>query len=130
MTHFCEPFPTTSPPNVPTALNETIRSWHLSNCAQYHDFIRRNADAAWSTRNSKGVVGTWWGAPQNPSPSDRFETILDPGATDSRNGGEPVSLQLNTTEGDLNDRGRGRTVESHSGGVAAMGALLRVVEWE
>ncbi|KAG0636745.1 glycosyl hydrolase family 76-domain-containing protein [Tuber brumale] len=129
LTLFCEPLPTVSSNN---ALSGAARSQHLKRCTDLHNFIRKNAAAAWSTRNLKGVVGTWWGAPKHVSFFDKFETILDPGAVDIRNGGGigcPLSIPMdNTAGGDLNDRGRGRTVESHSGGLAALRAVLRVAE--
>lgn len=117
------------------AFPAAVKTWHAQSCARYHKFIRHNAAAAWSTRNADGVVGAWWGAPDaagkeyEESPfwveeEGVFRTVLDEGATDWRNpsgGVEGVSMN-----GDLNDRGRGRTVESHSGGLAAVRAVLEI----
>ena len=113
-------------------MNEAARSQHLERCTDLNNFIRKNAAAAWSTRDSKGIIGTWWGAPKDVSPVDKFETILDSGAVDIQNAGEigsPLSIPMdNGASGDLNDRGRGRTVESHSGGLAVLRAVLQVAE--
>jgi len=129
LTLFCEPLPTTSSNK---ALSEAARSQHLKRCTDLHNFIRKNAEAAWNTRNPKGIIGAWWGAPKHVSSVDKFETILDPGAVDIQNAGEigsPLSIPMdNAASGDLNDRGRGRTVESHSGGLAVLRAVLQVAE--
>ncbi len=60
-------------------------------------------------------MGGWWASPagQTVAPSSNA-TLLESNVTDVANP-------------DLNDRGRGRTVETHAGGVAALRAVLEVV---
>lgn len=121
LTLFCVPLP------VGVAFTTEVREWHEHSCAQYNGFITRNAAAAWATRNKAGVVGAWWGAPKDASAARKevFETKMDPGAADYLNPKSGSTVM--PTGGDLNDRGRGRTVESHSGGLAALRAVLEVV---
>lgn len=102
-----------------------VRGWHERSCAAYGGFVKRNAEAAWATRNKEGVVGGWWGAPgKGEVGGDVFETRMDPGAVDYLNPGGEGAAKVG---GDLNDRGRGRTVETHSGGLAALRAALEIV---
>jgi len=101
------------------------------------------------TRNEKGEMGTWWGR-KYPSPASPEHVAsapeIPPNAVDYRNAGVPSNdsvwfygggppenippgsedVQVDVTIGDVNDRGRGRTVETQSGGVAVLGAYL---EW-
>lgn len=112
-TRFCEPLP----------VSAAGAEWHAHECGEYRAWVRGNAEAAWATRNAAGVVGSWWGAEGQA----RGETVLDAGAVDYRNEGGEWSGEWSAVKGDLNDRGRGRTVESHSGGLAALRAVLEVV---
>lgn len=114
-TRFCEPL----------SVSAAGAEWHAHECGEYRAWLRGNAEAAWATRDVAGVVGSWWGAAgQAPR-----ETVMDVGAVDYRNEGgvEYKTSGDKGTKGDLNDRGRGRTVESHLGGLAALRAVLEVV---
>lgn len=111
-TRFCEP--------LPAAAAVAVAEWHAHGCAEYRGWMLENAVAAWSTRDAAGVVGSWWGA-KGQAPR---ETVMDAGAVDYRNEG---AVGGGAVKGDLNDRGRGRTVESHTGGLAALRAVLEVV---
>lgn len=109
-TRFCEPM----------LAGAAVAEWHAHECAEYREWMLVNAEAAWGTRDEAGVVGSWWGA-RGQAPR---ETVIDVGAVDYRNEGQ---VGGETVKGDLNDRGRGRTVESHTGGLAALRAVLEVV---
>lgn len=139
-TLFCTPLvplPGAAASNLAVTFSADTINWHREGCSKYNLFLVNNAAAAWRTRNANGVVGAWWGAPDaaglpnSDSPfwdaqEGRFKTHLDAGATDYLNPGLPVGVDL-ANKGDLNDRGRGRTVESHSGGLAALRAVVEVV---
>lgn len=141
LTIFCTPLaPSTSPissssENVTAPMTAATITWHRTTCRKYHGFLLDNAAAAWRTRNTDGVVGAWWGAPDaagtafEDSPFwneelGTFSAEMDVGATDRMNPPVEVDAQV---KGDLNDRGRGRTVESHAGGLAAWRAVVEVV---
>lgn len=116
-TRFCEPLVWA----VETEQAEVVE-WHASGCREYWGFVSGNAVAAWSTRNAAGVVGSWWGADAGGA---KETGVMDEGAVDYRNEGQVGGE--GAAKGDLNDRGRGRTVESHTGGLAALRAVLEVV---
>ncbi|KAH8153713.1 uncharacterized protein LAJ45_02526 [Morchella importuna] len=140
LTLFCTPLvplPGAAASNLTVAFSADTINWHREVCSKYNLFLVNNAAAAWRTRNANGVVGAWWGAPDpaglpnSDSPfwdaqEGRFKTELDAGATDHLNPELPAGVGL-ANKGDLNDRGRGRTVESHSGGLAALRAVVEVV---
>ncbi|KAI9712450.1 MAG: hypothetical protein M1820_001663 [Bogoriella megaspora] len=128
---------------------------HAQLCANYTGWIERNAAAAFSTRNATGNYGMWWG-PFNSSLGsvatgsfgvNRWSAPHQPeGAVDYRNDARILSnmpwgkqnfhgstyeggmrrVEVNGTGGDVNDRGRGRTVETQGGAVALFNALLAV----
>lgn len=126
------------------------RELHENQCKRYGKWIRHNADAALTTLDTEGRFGMWWGAPQRPDRRDFDpEVELPDDAVDYRNSGVPEewkdtkrfkgktqsqSLEDISEKGmkvgarDLNDRGRGRTVETQGGGVAVLRALLEVVD--
>lgn len=122
--------------------------WHEARCRLYGPWIEHNANAALVTKNEEGKFGTWWGQPYGTSGSAVASNPLPPGAVDYRNyngsgvltGGVIVSDGLDfmyglgeahdhnppvQTSSDPNDRGRGRTVETQSGGVAVLRALYQ-----
>lgn len=39
-----------------------VAQWHHSKCKEYKAWILHNAQAAYGTRDQKGVFGAWWGA--------------------------------------------------------------------
>lgn len=103
---------------------------HLSRCALYDKWVAHNAQAALATKDSGGRFGMWWtfGDLDNDTITAIHETtVLPPGAEDyvnprpSNGPGPPFGPN------DCNDRGRGRTVETQSGGLAVLRALWH---WE
>lgn len=134
---------------------QEVQEWHAQNCARYGKWIKRNAEAAMSTRDDKGRFGEWWGAPVGKEPGDSSPNVeLPDQAIDYRNEGVPddatwkdnnctsrpcehnpvyerpmiPSKLWNVETKDANDRGRGRTVETQSGGIAILRALWELVE--
>jgi hypothetical protein len=118
---------------------------HDNQCKRYGDWIRHNARAALGTVDVEGKFGMWWGASQR----GHFEEVKLPDqAVDYRNTGVPEKWKdLKKYDGkrrseredvkdgekkvearDLNDRGRGRTVETQGGGVAVLRALWELVD--
>ena len=123
------------------------RKRHENQCKWYGDWIRHNADAATRTKDVEGKFGMWWGAPKRSGGSDfDREVELPDDAVDYRNSGVPQawkdSSKWQSSEfdkkvkekgrkvgiNDLNDRGRGRTVETQGGGVAVLRALWEIVD--
>lgn len=116
---------------------------HLRRCAGYRDWVAHNARAAIQTRDEDGRFGMWWGRayPDDGSSEALNENLppLPPGAVDYANGprvgveraqGDGSSrsaVSVSGGRGDVNERGRGRTVETQSGGVAVLRALR---QWE
>jgi hypothetical protein len=112
---------------------------HQSKCDGYSAWIQHNAQAAYSTRNQSGVYGMWWDVmspcrPQQPA-----------GASDYRNKGIPqnslwrlpsdpkvsqdgMTPVVNSSMPDPNNRGRGRTVETQSGGLGVVRCLVQAQE--
>ncbi|KAH8597656.1 hypothetical protein B0O99DRAFT_650972 [Bisporella sp. PMI_857] len=136
-------------------INETSyaddRKMHSKKCGRYKSWIRHNAEAAVETRNEFGRYGMWWGAPSSAvageetgEPENAKE--IPPNAVDYRNQGVPAgwkrSLKMHTIKvsdelsrqqavaQDLNDRGRGRTVETQGGGVAVLRAAWELADKE
>ncbi|KAJ0420011.1 hypothetical protein BJY00DRAFT_146897 [Aspergillus carlsbadensis] len=120
--------------------------WHQNLCSTYQPWIERNAEAALITRNEEGKFGMWWGKRygvfDDESSSSAHSSPLPNGATDYRNypdsappywwKNETAAMVqqlgiVNTQDGqpEYNDRGRGRTVETQSGGVAVLRALYQ-----
>lgn len=150
---FCAPLPTSYAKPRETSgawSDQNDILWHKQNCARYSKWIRRNAEAAISTRDEYGNYGMWWGAPAlNLSDILEREPPLPDGAVDYRNHGFPRDepwqqpstyhpsineenmLMRSHMHGarrkDANDRGRGRTVETQGGGVMVLRALWEIV---
>lgn len=151
LTLFCSPMPKTrfhfgKKEMVP--VGEDLATLHDENCHKYAAWIRHNARAAYVTRDQHGKFGTWWARPFRNDETDEHIGLDVPSAegTDYRNRGVPMDslwrrqgfptsdkltagsepgIQAATSnwDSDLNDRGRGRTVETQSGGVAVLRAL-------
>ena len=107
------------------SFDRDVYRYHLARCAAYEKWVVHNADAASATRDSEGHFGMWWTF-ENPDAGTMIEieknTTLPAGADDHLNpraGPWPINT-INTT--DRNDRGRGRTVETQSGGLAVLRA--------
>ncbi|KKK13139.1 hypothetical protein ARAM_006974 [Aspergillus rambellii] len=117
--------------------------WHQTRCSHYYQWIEHNANAALATRNDDGKFGMWWGRKYRVfDRSLSHESPLPHGATDYRNYPDSTgpawwwkkASELASTMPDAdiehgqpeyNDRGRGRTVETQSGGVAVLRALYQ-----
>lgn len=101
---------------------------HMKRCRTYGPWIEHNAQAALMTRDSNGKFGTWWGRSYHQLDANEAvdsSTIPD-GAVDYRNAEyDPKSSTGGFTSNDYNDRGRGRTVETQSGGIAVLRALYQ-----
>lgn len=151
MTLFCSPLPKTrfhSSQKEMVPVEEDLARLHGDNCHKYAAWIRHNARAACVTRDQHGKYGTWWGMPTRNGETDEHVDLDVPSAegTDYRNRGVPMDslwrlqgyptsdnwmtgsepgTQAATSnwDSDPNDRGRGRTVETQSGGVAVLRAL-------
>lgn len=146
LTRFCEPFPPYS--SLPEGFFAGMgvddgRKSHEASCSRYTTWIRHNSKAALATRDRDGKIGMWWGAPKGVD-VDKFhyKVQLPKGIVDHRNpplNSREAESQTDTYDEmddnkyvkphgqrfsgrDLNDRGRGRTVETHAGGVAVLRA--------
>jgi hypothetical protein len=135
-------------------LDRSAYQYHQLRCAGYGPWIKHNAQAALDTRDEKGRFGMWWGRAYPDTESHLVRpNQLRPQQVDYRNAGVPkhadsrwqlekakvteddmaasmVSSSAKTEEdekNDVNDRGRGRTVETQSGGLAVLRALW---QWE
>ncbi|EKV07835.1 Six-hairpin glycosidase [Penicillium digitatum] len=101
---------------------------HMKQCRAYGPWVRHNARAALMTRDSDGKFGTWWGRAYHQLDANEIvdsSTIPDD-AVDYRNADDKIkSSTIGPMPKDYNDRGRGRTVETQSGGIAVLRALYQ-----
>jgi hypothetical protein len=139
---------------VDGGLDRSAYQYHQLRCAGYGPWIKHNAQAALDTRDEKGRFGMWWGR-RYPDHESRLvrQGELSPQEVDYRNVGvpkhvnsiwlleDPTIAEHSSTSmiesllgqppahgsKDVNDRGRGRTVETQSGGLAVLRALW---QWE
>ena len=157
LTLFCAPLPPHGDgDNINFGADDELAAYHRVNCEDYGAWIRHNAEAAYMTRDTHGKFGMWWGRQtrphQLPDEEDAEFEIPGPEGTDYRNEGVPnnelwrlpddtpawnqqyhdIKHHTNTFDNerprDPNNRGRGRTVETQSGGLAVLRALWRLVE--
>lgn len=150
LTAFCEPLPLTpAKPGKTFAATERQARKHRRCCSIITRWVHHNAKAALSTRDTDGRFGSWWGAPHNStSHPEGLDIVLPLNAIDYRHhrerlpllGIEPDSLiqgdqieestyrqmPFSPNGGDLNDRGRGRTVETQGSGLAVMRAMYEI----
>jgi len=130
-----------------------VKIWHKESCATYAKWIRRNAEAAMGTKDTEGKFGTWWGASKTVRTFTEPTDEIPHDAVDYRNRGIPKDddawgesshqqkphapssadheayLELRGIRiKDVNDRGRGRTVETQGGGLAVLRALWEIVD--
>jgi len=132
-----------------------INLQHVKACRAYAGWLRHNANAARKTRDQYGRFGMWWtaGLLNRVTASDiQIEPDAVPpseNVVDYRNVGVPNDSVWKTVEvpapspedsqqrplrpqkrgvivADVNDRGRGRTVETQSGGLALLRALWEI----
>jgi hypothetical protein len=108
-----------------TGFDRGIYEYHLARCEAYGKWISHNAAAALATRNSEGLFGMWW-IFDKPDDDDmtmiQESTKLPPGAEDYINPASDSGEFNEVQRGDLNDRGRGRTVETQAGGLSVLRA--------
>ncbi|KAF1846091.1 glycoside hydrolase family 76 protein [Cucurbitaria berberidis CBS 394.84] len=152
LTAFCTPLPThPARPGKTYASTREIHTLHQRSCNEYVGWVVHNAQAALRTRDEQGRFGAWWGASDSAfsdqsgkegSEVQKKDTVvvqLPHGAVDYHNTrtkseemysdpeyAEPAAQDLiaaNEAQGDLNHRGRGRTVETQGGGVAVVRAM-------
>ncbi|MCJ1438487.1 hypothetical protein MMC27_007877 [Xylographa pallens] len=154
MTAFCASLPIGESKDVPFSASADLASVHKNSCQEYGPWIRHNAEAAYRTRDSEGRFGTWWtyGLWHDNTALDKIETDVPDQGTDYRNYGvpkdrlwrfaddlaepfpdnaksEPITIPDNKNRfWDPNARGRGRTVETQSGGVAVLRALHGIAD--
>ncbi|KAF1831403.1 Six-hairpin glycosidase [Decorospora gaudefroyi] len=102
LTSFCHPLPThPTQPGKTHAATRAIAMLHKRSCTEYTPWVVHNAQAALRTRDKDGRFGAWWGA-------------TAPDLSSSRRPGE---------DDDVNNRGRGRTVETQGSGLAVVRAM-------
>lgn len=154
LTAFCEPLPTkTVWKGSMYAADETLATMHEKRCEALAEWVVHNAQAALRTRDAKGRFGGWWSAPSKSDgtggASNEGEIVRMPvGAIDYRNHPELLArLDIRREEGqedipqdrrytnlklsgsgDLNDRGRGRTVETQGSGLAVVRAMYEFLK--
>lgn len=143
-------------------LRELCRGWKEGKvegvlgekCKEWREWVGVNVEAAWRSRDRRGVAGGWWEAPKKVEEVEseelrkrRREVVIDgeTGEWGWRKGeGEERAVDVRNEcaeeaqiceerlrggrevrKGDVNDRGRGRTVETHAG---LIGVLLAAYE--
>ena len=129
---------------------------HRASCRSYGDWVQWNAKAAWATRDRERKFGEWWGAHRwwpepvgdqgtdyrnEGVPHDELWRGLRGGGDDSPGYHDhaayaPRPPLPSSKDGkqdpktyDPNTRGRGRTVETQSGGLAVVRALYAWEMW-
>jgi hypothetical protein len=150
LTAFCEPLPLVPmTPGSTHAASEEEEVLHQNMCHRYTAWVVHNAKAALKTRDSTGRFGSWWGAPDSSKSTSVVHALPDvtsPGsAIDYRNSpsllssldiDDAINIHVSTQhsrtdqdarpaglDGDPNDRGRGRTVETQGSGLAVVRAM-------
>lgn len=140
---FCQPIALSKKETVIFNGTDAQAQAHQEVCNGYQPWILHNAQAAYSTRNADGKYGGWWDAGAAAAASNAVKAPVQPsGAADVRNKGIPLNKAWrlsgnplvseqgmspveNAGAADPNDSGRGRTVETQSGGLALMGSLVQ-----
>ncbi|KAG9966582.1 Six-hairpin glycosidase, partial [Aureobasidium melanogenum] len=140
LTQFCEALPLK--PKLPGrsyAASKLLKEKHRDFCRTVGLWAAHNAEAALSTRNGSGLFGTWWGYRYA---AEDYPKSLPAHAVDYRNDASILTTSKWTslkklhsravssrqsaesnedvTTTDVNDRGRGRTVETQQGGLAVL----------
>ncbi|EUC36097.1 glycoside hydrolase family 76 protein [Bipolaris zeicola 26-R-13] len=135
LTAFCDPLPRKPAQRGKThSASRALAALHHNSCKAYTGWVVHNAQAALATRDREGRFGGWWGA--NEGEREGCEVEVGVNATDYRNGDtgegeegdvygkrEKVQFMERRVGGDLNDRGRGRTVETQGSGLAVVRAM-------
>lgn len=129
---------------------------HRNSCKSYAPWVARNARAALGTKDKRGIVGGWWGAevqkgmdewqlpagavdwrngrqdkvgrgnPREPLPQEQSERE-DMGSKSRVGSGNRQPPKDGRKVHDPNERGRGRSVETHAGGVAVVRCLWELL---
>lgn len=128
LSEFCRPLRPHErdlfPQFIQNSIDQDVYEYHLARCASYKSWIDHNAAAAMVTKNDDGLFGMWWGVPHNAD-QGVWEAIptqsLPDGAVDHRNMGSVFGNGMVSGD-DLNDRGRGRTVETQGSALAVIRA--------
>lgn len=152
ITTFCAPLPVGDRDGIFYKADKELASLHRRSCRGYGPWIEHNARAAYGTKDSEGRFGMWWtyGLWRGDGALIVEDLAVSNEGTDYRNNGVPrdemwrllvdnTSHSLaspNAKQGsrpfsndwDPNGRGRGRTVETQSGGVAVLRALYKIRE--
>ncbi|KAI4729902.1 hypothetical protein E4T49_02254 [Aureobasidium sp. EXF-10728] len=140
LTQFCQSLPEEAVvPGKTHAASKQLRQNHSAFCKSVGSWVAHNAQAALSTRNASGFFGTWWGykyaVTDHPSSlpvhavdyrNDR--SVLSTSKWAASQGSRSTDdIVVQAAEGngysataDVNDRGRGRTVETQQGGLAVL----------
>lgn len=155
LTLLCEPLPLE--PLVPGktfAAGKVLARLHGQSCREYATWVAHNARAAVRTKDEEGRFGMWWGAdardrsqevPPLPGGAQDYRNdaseLLQPlwlrGDADSVPHPSPRNRKTrirasqahldDSPRRDPNDRGRGRTVETQSGGIAVLRSLWELL---
>ncbi|KAK0657452.1 hypothetical protein B0T16DRAFT_452912 [Cercophora newfieldiana] len=150
-TTFCIPLVERLATMTPGVHTRHVNS-HIASCKEYEAWLRHNVNAARNTKDRDGKFGMWWtaGLLRDVTAFD-LNVVTDvpkpDGATDYRNEGvpnthlwvltptvsssedrkqRPMTRKRDALVSDVNDRGRGRTVETQSGGLALLRALWEI----
>jgi hypothetical protein len=105
--------------------DRNVYRYHLARCAAYDKWIEHNANAASATKDANGHFGMWWTFKNfDDEAMSRIEhsTSLGPDVVDRLNPKPDSWAKQAVKTADRNDRGRGRTVETQSGGLAVLRA--------
>ncbi|KAH6639546.1 glycosyl hydrolase-like protein [Boeremia exigua] len=154
LTAFCTPLPSVPVrPGRTFAASPETRALHSKSCREYSRWVTHNAVAALRTRNEQGRFGSWWGVDANGNEEMKvkldvnatdyrnkaerymaqFEGVVDTPIHDGDDGERLAGHDMTgdhdedidpSSSRDLNDRGRGRTVETQGSGVAVVRAML------
>ncbi|KAF9690569.1 hypothetical protein EKO04_011288 [Ascochyta lentis] len=154
LTAFCAPLPSVPVrPGRTYAASRETRTLHARSCQEYTKWVVHNAKAALRTRNNQGRFGSWWGADVHSGATlnvrreanatdyrnrpdeygasfDDASDMLDKEEDDEeRLAGHDMARDTDddadsSSSRDLNDRGRGRTVETQGSGIAVLRAML------
>ncbi|ETN43053.1 uncharacterized protein HMPREF1541_02211 [Cyphellophora europaea CBS 101466] len=129
LAEFCRPLWATEEDfisvHAQTSFDRSIYQYHLDRCAAYKKWIIHNAEAAEASRDGSGRFGMWWTFGELDAETMREiieSTQLPDGAEDLVNPKYADGQAPRVENGDINDRGRGRTVETQAGGLAVLRA--------
>lgn len=136
LTAFCDPLPRKPARRGKTyGASKSVAALHRNSCKGYTEWVVHNAQAALATRDREGRFGGWWDAKEG-NEREGLEVEVGVNATDYRNGDvgegeerdvygrrEKARFTERRVGEDLNDRGRGRTIETQGSGLAVVRAM-------